>query len=80
MDASEAEEFAEIASKPLRSLPYDTPGQTFVAFQKPEGVPAVGKFSNILRFIVKEVFVLKISFIIACYCSPALDLHCILVM
>ncbi|XP_021866831.2 coatomer subunit gamma-2 isoform X2 [Spinacia oleracea] len=55
VDASEAEEFSEIASKPLRSLPYDTPGQTFVAFQKPEGVPAVGKFSNNLRFIVKEV-------------------------
>uniref|UniRef100_A0A803LP50 Coatomer subunit gamma n=1 Tax=Chenopodium quinoa TaxID=63459 RepID=A0A803LP50_CHEQI len=55
VDASEAEEFAEIASKPLRSLPYDTPGHTFVAFQKPEGVPAVGKFSNNLRFIVKEV-------------------------
>lgn len=55
VDASEAEEFAEIASKPLSSLPYDTPGQTFVAFQKPEGVPAVGKFSNSLRFIVKEV-------------------------
>ncbi|KAK9691084.1 hypothetical protein RND81_09G175000 [Saponaria officinalis] len=55
VDASEAEEFGEVASKPLRSLPYDTPGQTFVAFQKPEGVPAVGKFSNILRFIVKEV-------------------------
>uniref|UniRef100_A0A7C8ZUJ1 Coatomer subunit gamma n=1 Tax=Opuntia streptacantha TaxID=393608 RepID=A0A7C8ZUJ1_OPUST len=55
VDASEAEEFAEVASKPLRSLPYDSPGQTFVAFQKPEGVPAVGKFSNVLRFIVKEV-------------------------
>lgn len=55
VDASEAEEFAEVAIKPLRTLPYDTPGQTFVAFQKPEGVPAVGKFSNILRFIVKEV-------------------------
>ncbi|KAL9238200.1 hypothetical protein vseg_012661 [Gypsophila vaccaria] len=55
VDASEAEEFGEVATKPLRSLPYDTPGQTFVAFQKPEGVPAVGKFSNILRFIVKEV-------------------------
>ncbi|KAK9677867.1 hypothetical protein RND81_11G172700 [Saponaria officinalis] len=55
VDASEAEEFVEVASKPLRSLPYDTPGQTFVAFQKPEGVPAVGKFTNILRFIVKEV-------------------------
>ncbi|KAJ8441976.1 hypothetical protein Cgig2_020121 [Carnegiea gigantea] len=55
VDPSEAEEFAEVASRPLRSLPYDSPGQTFVAFQKPEGVPAVGKFSNILRFIVKEV-------------------------
>ncbi|KAK6916564.1 Clathrin/coatomer adaptor, adaptin-like, N-terminal [Dillenia turbinata] len=55
VDASEAEEFSEVASKPLRSLPYDTPGQTFVAFEKPEGVPAVGKFSNMLRFIVKEV-------------------------
>ncbi|XP_022746877.1 coatomer subunit gamma [Durio zibethinus] len=55
VDASEAEEFAEVASKPLRSLPYDSPGQTFVAFEKPEGVPAVGKFSNMLRFVVKEV-------------------------
>ncbi|KAK4340327.1 hypothetical protein RND71_041789 [Anisodus tanguticus] len=55
VDASEAEEFSEVASKPLRSLPYDTPGQTFVAFERPEGVPAVGKFSNTLRFIVKEV-------------------------
>ncbi|XP_021286341.1 coatomer subunit gamma [Herrania umbratica] len=55
VDASEAEEFAEVATKPLRSLPYDSPGQTFVAFEKPEGVPTVGKFSNMLRFIVKEV-------------------------
>ncbi|KAH9696110.1 Coatomer subunit gamma [Citrus sinensis] len=55
VDASEAEEFAEVASKPLRSLPYDSPGQIFGAFEKPEGVPAVGKFSNMLRFIVKEV-------------------------
>eukprot|EP00262_Sarcandra_glabra_P007946 TRINITY_DN21096_c0_g1_i1.p1 TRINITY_DN21096_c0_g1~~TRINITY_DN21096_c0_g1_i1.p1 ORF type:complete len:888 (+),score=178.63 TRINITY_DN21096_c0_g1_i1:53-2716(+) len=55
VDASEAEEFSEVATKPLRSLPYDAPGQTFVAFEKPEGVPAVGKFSNMLKFIVKEV-------------------------
>uniref|UniRef100_A0A5B6YRA2 Coatomer subunit gamma n=1 Tax=Davidia involucrata TaxID=16924 RepID=A0A5B6YRA2_DAVIN len=55
VDASEAEEFSEVASKPLRSLPYDSPGQTFVAFEKPDGVPAVGKFSNTLKFIVKEV-------------------------
>ncbi|XP_010516946.1 PREDICTED: coatomer subunit gamma [Camelina sativa] len=55
VDASEAEEFSELSSKPLNSLPYDSPGQTFVAFEKPEGVPAVGKFSNTLTFIVKEV-------------------------
>lgn len=55
MDASEAEEFAEVTTKPLKSLPYDTPGQTFVAFEKPEGVPAVGRFSNVLKFVVKEV-------------------------
>lgn len=55
MDASEAEEFSEVASKPLMSLPYDSPGQTYVAFEKPEGVTAIGKFSNVLRFIVKEV-------------------------
>jgi hypothetical protein len=61
VDASEADEFLEVVSKPLRSLPYDSPGQTFVAFEKPEGVPATSKFSNILRFIVKEV----------CVCSTA---------
>ncbi|XP_061977598.1 coatomer subunit gamma [Populus nigra] len=55
VDASEADDFAYVASKPLRSLPYDTPGQTFVAFEKPEGITAVGKFTNMLRFIVKEV-------------------------
>jgi hypothetical protein len=61
VDASEADEFSEVASKPLRSLPYDSPGQTFVAFEKPEGVLATGKFSNILKFIVKEVFVSNAS-------------------
>nr|GEV74904.1 coatomer subunit gamma-2 [Tanacetum cinerariifolium] len=50
-----AEEFEELATKPLKSLPYDTPGPTFVAFEKPAGVPAVGKFANVLRFNVKEV-------------------------
>ncbi|XP_057494698.1 coatomer subunit gamma-2 [Actinidia eriantha] len=55
VDASDAEEFSEVSSKPLRSLPYDSPGQTFVAFEKPDGVPAVGKFSNMLKFVVKEV-------------------------
>ncbi|XP_030525099.1 coatomer subunit gamma isoform X2 [Rhodamnia argentea] len=55
VDSSDAEEFSEVASKPLPSLPYDSPGQTFVAFEKPDGVTAIGKFSNILKFIVKEV-------------------------
>ncbi|KAF1896632.1 hypothetical protein Lal_00034331 [Lupinus albus] len=55
VDASEAEEFSEVFAKPLRSLPYDLPGQTFVAFEKPEGLPTAGKFSNVLKFIVKEI-------------------------
>ncbi|XP_068656175.1 coatomer subunit gamma-2-like [Aristolochia californica] len=54
VDTSEAEGFSEVVSKPLNALPYDSPGQTFVAFEKPEGL-ARGKFSNILRFISKEV-------------------------
>eukprot|EP00252_Welwitschia_mirabilis_P027997 TRINITY_DN98_c0_g1_i2.p1 TRINITY_DN98_c0_g1~~TRINITY_DN98_c0_g1_i2.p1 ORF type:complete len:566 (+),score=123.93 TRINITY_DN98_c0_g1_i2:133-1830(+) len=55
VDSSEAEEFSEVASIPLASLPYDSPGQTFVAFEKPEGAYTCGKFSNLLKFIVKEV-------------------------
>ncbi|KAB1207270.1 Coatomer subunit gamma [Morella rubra] len=55
VEASEAEEFSQVVSKPVSSLPYDTPGQIFMAFEKLEGVPAVGKFSNMLRFTVKEV-------------------------
>ncbi|XP_010548052.1 PREDICTED: coatomer subunit gamma-like [Tarenaya hassleriana] len=55
VDASDAEEFTEVASKPLNSLPYDSPGQAYVAYEKPSGVPAVGKFSNTLAFVVKEV-------------------------
>ncbi|KAL7125366.1 hypothetical protein ABFS83_14G112700 [Erythranthe nasuta] len=55
VDASDAEEFSEVGTKPIKSLPYDTPAQTFVAYEKPEGIPAIGKFSNTLRFTVKEV-------------------------
>ncbi|XP_006649665.1 coatomer subunit gamma-1 [Oryza brachyantha] len=55
VDATDAEEFSEVCSKPLRSLPYDSPGQIFVAFEKPEHVPATGKFSNVLKFIAREV-------------------------
>ncbi|KAI3818703.1 hypothetical protein L1987_12518 [Smallanthus sonchifolius] len=45
----------EVATKQLKALPYDTPGQTFVVFEKPEGAPAVGRFSNMWKFIVNEV-------------------------
>lgn len=55
VDTSEAEEFSELLSKPLKSLHYDSPGQTFVAFEKPQGVSSTGNFSNTLKFIVKEV-------------------------
>lgn len=55
VDTSEAEDFSEFASKPLRSLHYDSSGQLFVAFEKPYGVPVTGKFSNTLKFIMKEV-------------------------
>uniref|UniRef100_A0A453IKU6 Coatomer subunit gamma n=1 Tax=Aegilops tauschii subsp. strangulata TaxID=200361 RepID=A0A453IKU6_AEGTS len=55
VDATDAEEFSEVCSKPLKSLPYDSPGQIFVAFEKLEHVPAIGKFSNVLKFTVKEV-------------------------
>lgn len=57
VDTSEAEDFSEFASKPLRSLPYDSPGKLFVAFEKPHGAPVTGKFSNTLKFIMKEVYV-----------------------
>nr|CAB3501492.1 unnamed protein product [Digitaria exilis] len=55
VDASDAEEFSEVCSKPLASLPYNSTGQIFVAFEKPEHVPAIGKFLNLLKFTVKEV-------------------------
>ncbi|KAG2553561.1 hypothetical protein PVAP13_9KG533900 [Panicum virgatum] len=55
VDASDAEEFSEICSKPLARLPYNSTGQIFVAFEKPERVPAIGKFLNLLKFTVKEV-------------------------
>ena len=55
MDSSEAEEFVVVLSKPIRSLPYDTPRQTFVAFEKPKRVLIVDKFSNMLKFIVTKI-------------------------
>jgi hypothetical protein len=39
-------------------LPYNSTGQIFVAFEKPEHLPAIGKFCNLLNFTVKEVNVM----------------------
>eukprot|EP00246_Nothoceros_aenigmaticus_P011193 TRINITY_DN2969_c0_g2_i1.p1 TRINITY_DN2969_c0_g2~~TRINITY_DN2969_c0_g2_i1.p1 ORF type:complete len:897 (-),score=212.89 TRINITY_DN2969_c0_g2_i1:1516-4206(-) len=55
VDTGDAEEFQELFSKPLPSMPYGAPGQAFVALQKPEGSISVGKFANCLKFVVKEV-------------------------
>ncbi|XP_024376608.1 coatomer subunit gamma-2 [Physcomitrium patens] len=51
----EGEDFTHVATKPLASMPCGVPGQAFVAFEKPEGSCSLGKFSNTLRFLVKEV-------------------------
>ena len=55
METVEGEDFIQIATKPLASMPCGAPGQAFVAFGKPDGVCSTGKFSNTLKFIVKEV-------------------------
>lgn len=55
VDIVEGEGFREVVSKPLLSLPYNSPGQAFVAFQTVGGVFSTGKFANTMRFIVKEV-------------------------
>lgn len=55
VDATDAEEFSEVCLKSLKTLAYDSPGQIFVAFEKPGRVPATCKFSNVLKFTVKEV-------------------------
>ncbi len=55
VDVIEGDDFKEVASKVLPLLPYNSPGQAFVAFEKPDGVFSSGKFANTMRFIVKEV-------------------------
>lgn len=55
MESIEGEGFNQIATKPLASMPCGVPGQAFVAFEKPDGECSTGKFSNTLRFFVKEV-------------------------
>jgi len=55
MEFIEGEDFNQVATKPLASMPCGVLGQAFVAFEKPEGACSLGKFSNTLRFDVKEV-------------------------
>ncbi|GBG77576.1 hypothetical protein CBR_g24023 [Chara braunii] len=55
MELTEGDEFAEEATIPLKSLPCGAPGQTFVLMSRPENACAFGKFSNTLKFRVKEV-------------------------
>eukprot|EP00270_Netrium_digitus_P008453 TRINITY_DN2529_c0_g1_i1.p1 TRINITY_DN2529_c0_g1~~TRINITY_DN2529_c0_g1_i1.p1 ORF type:complete len:699 (+),score=240.03 TRINITY_DN2529_c0_g1_i1:235-2097(+) len=55
MDGTEAEDFEEVASVPLKAMVYGSPGQCFVGMAKPEGSLSVGKFTNTLKFKVKEV-------------------------
>ncbi|EFJ08461.1 hypothetical protein SELMODRAFT_185391 [Selaginella moellendorffii] len=54
VDGSEAEDFQELLSRSIPSLPYGSPGQAYVVFQKPEGV-STGKFANTMKFVLKEV-------------------------
>ncbi len=62
MEAIDAEDFGEVVSKPLVSMPYGAPGKIFVAFQKPEGACSLAKFANTLRFYVKAVWPILQSF------------------
>lgn len=56
VDLAEAEEFTEVATVPLKWLTYGEAGRTYVAFStRPEGALALGKFSCVLKFRVKEV-------------------------
>lgn len=61
MDLVEGEDFTQAASKPLASMPCGVPGQVFVAFEKPEGACSLGRFSNTMRFYVKEVCNIELS-------------------
>lgn len=55
VDLAEAEEFEEVASVPLPSLPYSVSKHTFVALSRPENAVTLGKFTNIMKFRVREV-------------------------
>lgn len=55
VDLSEAEGFEEEAVLPLARMMYGEVGQSYVALARPEGATLVGKFTNVLKFTVKEI-------------------------
>lgn len=58
MDLTEAPGFKEAACVPLPVMAYGSPGQTYVALAREEGqegLLTVGKFTNFLKYKVKEV-------------------------
>eukprot|EP01025_Chloroclados_australasicus_P024171 TRINITY_DN2432_c1_g1_i1.p1 TRINITY_DN2432_c1_g1~~TRINITY_DN2432_c1_g1_i1.p1 ORF type:complete len:890 (-),score=110.07 TRINITY_DN2432_c1_g1_i1:397-3066(-) len=55
MDLAEAEEFEDDVTVPLKVMPHNGVGQTYVLLKRPEGSISLGKFVSILRFKVKEV-------------------------
>lgn len=40
---------------PLARMMYGEVGQSYVALARPEGATLVGKFTNVLKFTVKEI-------------------------
>lgn len=49
------EGFEEEAVLPLARMVYGEVGQSYVALARPEGATLVGKFTNVLKFTVKEI-------------------------
>ena len=49
------EGFEEEAVLPLARMVYGEVGQSYVALARPQGATLVGKFTNVLKFTVKEI-------------------------
>lgn len=49
------EGFEEEAVLPLARMVYGEVGHSYVALARPEGATLVGKFTNVLKFTVKEI-------------------------
>ncbi len=49
------EGFEEEVVLPLARMVYGEVGHSYVALARPEGATLVGKFTNVLKFTVKEI-------------------------